>query len=106
MGMLESMTVKLGNRNCWMVNRMGWLGNMQERLVNSLEMWVSTGWLGNTKGKLENTQGLKDRRAAMESSVVRSANSLEMWASTAVTLGCNSDLLVSTVGLLENRLDW
>lgn len=100
------MTVRLENRKCWMANRMDWLENKPGRSVNNLEKSVSTDWWGNMREMLENMPDSKLRRFATESSVVKLASSSEMLESTAVTSGCNSDLLANTEDLWENRLDW
>lgn len=89
-----------------MVSRMDYLENKPEMSVSNLEKLESTDWSGSMKGRLENTQDLKGRMAATESSVARSANSLEMWESIVVTLDCSWDLLANIVDLLENRSDW
>lgn len=89
-----------------MANRMDWLENKPGRSVNNLAKLVSTDWWGNMRGMLENMPDSKLRRFATASSVVRLASNSEMLESTAVTSGCSLDLLVNTVDLLENRLDW
>lgn len=66
---------KLENRMDWMVSRMGWLGNMPGKWVNSWERLGNTGLSGNMKEKLGNMLDSKLRRFAMENSVVKLASS-------------------------------